>query len=459
MAGIAFEVQRLMRRGGLLGKAEAYTYAAAVGSGPWVLSICALLLIGMLTGGKSTGSQFVDTFQVCVTYMMAASLVMTGALQLAFARFIADRLYSREANAILPNLLGALLVVMGTAGVVGSCVLGIWFDGSLAYKQLLLAGVVTLCGIWIVMVFASAIKAYRQVLLSFLAGYGLTVGGALALEPFGIEGMLLGFALGQSLLLFLLLGMVANQYPSELPVSFAFLRKPRLMGSLMVAGLLYNGGIWIDKLVFWLDSGTGISVIGPLRASPIYDLPIFLSYLSLVPGMAVFLVRIELDFAGRCAAFIRTIEDGATLAQVLGAKASLVESIRRALVDVLLTQMVTAVVFIAFTAEILAVFGISPLYRALLWIDLVAVGLQMMVLIVLNVLFYLDEPRSAQKLCAIFAVSNLLFSWASLHAGPAFYGYGFASAGLLTAAIGLVELSRKLARLEYRTFMLQPAHY
>lgn len=459
MAGISIEIQRLMRSGGLLGQVQAYAYAAAVGSGPWVLSIFALLLVGLWVPRTPGRSLFVDDFQVCVTYMMAASLVLTGGLQLAFARFVADKLYQGQDEAVLPNLQGALLLAIGVSGTLGAAVLALAFDGSMLYRQLLLAGFVCLCAIWVVVVFASAIQAWRQVLVAFLVGYGLTTAGALALQGLGIEGMLLAFDLGQGVLLFLLLARVARQYPSARPLAFDFLRKPQLVRSLLVTGTLYGIGIWADKLVFWFDAGTGVPVRGPLRASPIYDLPIFLSYLSLVPGMAVFLVRVEIDFARSCAAFIRAIEGGGSLAQVMQAKAAVVASVHGALADVGLVQAVTAISLMAFAPEILAAFGISPMYRMLLCVDLLAVAVQMVVMVVLSILFYLDEPRAALQICAVFALANLVLSWATLQAGPAFYGYGFALAGLVTALLGLRLLSQKLQRLEFRTFMLQPVAY
>jgi polysaccharide biosynthesis protein PelG len=43
----------------------------------------------------------------------------------------------------------------------------------------------------------------------------------------------------------------------------------------------------------------------------------------------------------------------------------------------------------------------------------------------------------------------------TLSLGPAFYGYGFALALLATVVISMVFMEKKLATLEYETFMLQ----
>ena len=78
----------------------------------------------------------------------------------------------------------------------------------------------------------------------------------------------------------------------------------------MAVGLLYNLAIWIDKIVFWFAADTGMNVIGPLRASVIYDMPVFLAYLSIIPGMAVFLVRFETDFVEWYDKFYNAVREG-----------------------------------------------------------------------------------------------------------------------------------------------------
>lgn len=456
MAGIGFELRRMLQKESLGGRGQAYAFAAIIGSGPWVLSIVAILAIGLLSTGPNFPSGWVDQFQVSITYLMAFSLLLTSPLQLMFTRFVADRLFERRHRLILSNLFGALLVTFLSAGLVGTLALALWLDGSLLYRQCMLTGFVTLCGIWVVVIFASAIKAYEQILLVFLMGYGVTVGAALGLRDFGLEGLLLGFVVGQVCLLFALLVLVVRQYPADRLVSFDFLKRSQIYPSLIFTGLFYNAGAWVDKFLFWADPFAGVQVVGPLRASPIYDFPIFLSYLSLIPGMAVFLLRIETDFSEKCENFYRTITRGGTLAQVMAAKKELVQAVRLGMLAMLKVQGATTLILLLLGDELMQWFGIAPVYRTLLNIDLVAVVIQLLVLAVLNVLFYLDQRQAALRLCLLFFVSNALFSGLSLHLGPAFFGYGFAFAMVLTGSVGLAMLVRKLGQLEYETFMLQP---
>ena len=458
MAGIGFEMRRLLQKKSIVGQGQAYAYAAIIGNGPWVLSIVAILTVGLIqTHFNPVGaSDFVGRFQVAITYLMAFSLILTSPLQLMFTRFVADRLFEKRRHVVLANLFGALVVTLLASGLLGAVALALWFDGSLFYRQCMLTGFVILSCIWIVVIFASAIQHYHQIVLVFLIGYGITVGAALGLRDFGLTGLLLGFVIGQACLLFTLLALVARQYPGTLMVSFDFLKRDHIYPSLIFTGLFFNAGAWIDKFVFWADPTTGISVMGPLRASPIYDLPIFLSYLSLIPGMAVFLIRMETDFAEKCEKFYLTITRNGTLTQIMEAKKDLVESVRVGMLAMLKIQGATTMVLMMMSAELLSWFGISQTHRHLLNVALLAVLAKLMLLAILNVLFYLDQRQATLRLCLLFFVSNMLFSWLTLHLGPAFYGYGFAFSALLTACVGLAVLMQKLGQLEYETFMVQP---
>lgn len=89
-------------------------------------------------------------------------------------------------------------------------------------------------------------------------------------------------------------------------------------------------------------------------------------------------------------------------------------------------------------------------------IDIVAVGVQVLFMAILNVLFYLDRLRLALWLCLLFAASNLGLTLLSQHLGAVFYSYGYTLSLILVSMVGLVLLDREFARLTYQTFMLQP---
>jgi uncharacterized membrane protein len=456
MAGIGFELRRMMRRDSLTGVAKAYLYAGVISSGPLILSIIGMLLIGVLSLGKVVPDFLITQFQVSVTYLIAASLILTGFVQLAFTRFMSDRLFEKRVDLVLPNFNTIVLITTIASGVIGLIFAFTYFAHlSLGYRALMLTGFVILSNIWVAAIVLSSVKQYKHILGTFFIGYAVTVGAALMLNRHGLEGLLLGFVIGHFILLLGLSGLIYRNYPSDRFLSFEVFDRRFAYPSLIFVGFLYNFGVWLDKFMFWFGPGTGQAVIGPLRASAIYDIPVFISYLCVMPGMAVFLVRIEADFVEFYDEFYDAVRSGATLAHIQESRDMMVRTVRAGLFEILKIQAVVTLLIFAFGDWLLDKLGISTLYAPLLRIDVIAASLQVLFLGALNVFFYLDQRRTVLKLSFMFVVLNGVLTALTLHYGPGTYGYGFAGALLLTVLASVYLLDRKFEGLEYETYMLQ----
>jgi uncharacterized membrane protein len=457
LAGIGFELRKLLRRESLLGVMRAYGYAGLISSGPWVLSILGIMLVGVCSVGVVLPAERVRDFLVAVTYLMAASLILTGLLQLMFTRFIADRLFQRQKEVVLANLLGALTLTTLVAGGLGTVAVILFFRTSgPALRMLLVASFAVVSDVWMLVVLLSGLKSYRSVLAAFAIGYGVSVTASILLRHHSIEGLFAGYLLGQTTLLATMLALLVREYAiGPLIVSFAFLSPRQAFYSLMFTGFFYNLGIWADKLIFWFNPDTSEPALAPMRSSVIYDLPIFLSYLSTVPGMAVFLVRVETDFAEHYDLFFNAVRQGDTLPHIEHLRQGMTFYIRQGIYEIFKVQGLTVLLLLLAGPRLLAAIGISPLYLQLFYVDVVAVGVQVLLLAILNVLFYLDRRATALLMAILFTVLNFGLTRLTQWLGPAFYGYGFAGATALTSFIGVILLSRLLERLEYETFMLQ----
>ncbi len=457
MAGIGFELRKYLNDDSFTGTLKAYGFAGLISAGPWVLSIVGVMLIGIVAltqpvMGEGSGAG-VKQFTTSVTWVMGASLVLTGLLQLVFTRFVADRLYELQDSIINANLFGAMALtslVSGGAGLVLALTL---FTQSFAYEFLMLANFVTLSNIWIVVIFVAGLKRFKLILYAFAVGYGATIILSILLLPFGLIGLLAGLLTGHAILLLMMVGVVLPEYPVIFTVRFDFLQRKLIFPSLIAIGFFYNLGIWVDKLLFWLHPGTSEAIIGPLRTSLIYDLPIFLAYLSIIPGMAVFLLRIETDFAEAYEGFFDAVRGNATLQEIEMLGNSMVSAVREGLFQIVRVQGATILVLYLLGPTIIDWLGISDQYVHLYYIDLVGVGAQVLMLAVLNVLFYLDKLRDALLLTASLLVSNTVLTWITLQLGPQYYGYGFGLSMTVTAFIGIILLSREMDNIEYKTFM------
>ena len=454
MAGIGFELRKILSRDSYSATLRAYLYAGLISSGPWVLSIISVMLIGVISLGVVVPDNTVRQFLVTVTYLMASSLIYTGGAQLFFTGFFSDRLFEKKNDRILPNLLGIMLIVTLSSGVLASLVMGFMFDEPFAYRLLVLANFVTLCNLWLVIIFLSGMKAYNRILLVMLVGYSLMVLCAFFLRFLHMNGLLLALLIGHGSLLFMFLFDILREYPAKQLVAFDFLQRRQVFISLLVTGFCYNLGIWIDKFIFWFNPQTSSEVIGPLRASMLYDLPIFLAYLAIIPGMAVFLVRIETDFAEWYERVYSAIRGGQTLQHIGVLKEQMILAIRQGLLEICKVQGLTVVLLFLLAPAMLEWLGISAYYLQLFYVDLIGVSIQVVFMALLNVFFYLDKRAIVLELCVLFVVLNAALTLLSQYMGPTFYGYGFTLSLLVCVLLGLMRLSSSLEDLEYETFML-----
>lgn len=455
MAGVGVSMRTASRRTSLSGELAAYAYAGMISAGPLILSITGILLIGILSLPEMARPELLVQFQVSATYLTALSLIVTGPFQLSFTRFISDRIYKRQFSRVLSNYNGVTLVTTVVTGLLGlTAILTIFRDESLIYRVLMLLGFVTLSNLWISVIFLTSVKQYRAVFLFFLGGYAIAVTLAIMLNGYGLEGLLAGFVFGHVIILVGLVGLVNYKFRSDRYISMDVFDRRAFYVSLALIGFLFNLGVWLDKFMFWY-SATGQNVIGSLHASVIYDIPIFIAYLCIIPGMAVLFYRLETNFVVDQKQFFDAVRSGGTLQEIHDAHDAMVRSAKVALYEILKVQAVVALLIFAFGDKLLGLLGISMLYLPLLHIDVIGVSLQVLFLGILNIFFYIDRRNAVLCLTALFVALNGALTWFTLEIGPNLYGYGFAASLLVVVLVATYMLNRSFNLLEYQTYMLQ----
>lgn len=276
----------------------------------------------------------------------------------------------------MPNLHGLLLGVIAVAALLGSLALFVVFPGErLLYRLLMLAGFCVMCGVWVLAILLSGMKRYQAITVLFGGAYALIVVASLLMRPWGLEGLLGGFVLGNFVLLAGMWVMVVRDFsPKGRLIAFDFAERKLLYPSLVLVGLLYNVAIWADKFMFWYFPPTSEPIIGGLRASLIYDLPVFLSYLSIIPGMAVFLVRIETDFVEYYDKFYDAVRSGGSLEYIESMRDEMVYAIQQGLGEIAKIQTLAVLVTFVAGPALLDALGISSLYLPLLHVQVVGGG-------------------------------------------------------------------------------------
>ncbi len=153
--------------------------------------------------------------------------------------------------------------------------------------------------------------------------------------------------------------------------------------------------------------------------------------------------------------YYNAVHEGASLQHIERMRNAMVEAPRIGPWAIIWVQTIAAMLLFAVGAVVLAWLRISALYLPPLYVDVIAAGLQMVFMGVINVFFYLDRRLIVTGLVGGFVVLNVILTSVTLALNPAWYGYGFAGSQLVVALASLYLLDRKLDVLEYETFMLQ----
>jgi hypothetical protein len=113
------------------------------------------------------------------------------------------------------------------------------------------------------------------------------------------------------------------------------------------------------------------------------------------------------------------------------------------LYEIVKVQAIASLLLFVVGGWLLRLLGISELYLPLLYVDVIGASLQVVLLGVLNIYFYLDRRREVLMLTGTFVVLNFVLTRLTLSLGPAWYGYGFAVSLLIVVALALYLLDRK----------------
>lgn len=455
MAGIGFELRKLLVPRTYAGTLRAYLYAGVISTGPWIVSIVSIILLNLILQPVISEGERV-LFSTTITHSYALALIFTGALQYVLNRHAADLVSAEKTDRIFPNAIAALVLTAFLAIGVGGVLFGILTPEPLLFKFAAVSLFVYVSLIFVVANYLSVLLRFRAIVFGFLIGYALGCFGAwYGAKEWGIAAGIFGFALGHLVIFAVLLGCLRRELGSTSPTlaSWDFLGHFKKFPGLIACGFLYNLGIWIDKILFWHFSTENQVVSGILHASPEYDLAIYLSLLSIVPGLTVLFLRLETDFAGAFRKFFQSTNRDGRLQDILVAKEEMIASLRSGFLHLLSVQAIITLALLIYAGRIGDWLGIGALQKGIFQVTLIGAFLLMLFLALMTILFYLDDRKGALMACITFAAANAGLSFATVLANEAWYGVGFVVAAAAATFITAWRVNARIARFEYHVFL------
>lgn len=457
MAGIGFELTKILRKRTYGALAKAYAYAGVVGNGPWLIAVLCLGALGVLMA--RFGSQAdIRMFFVSISFVYALTLVFTGPVQVIVTRFAADQMFLGETGKIFPTFVVTLSWTCGIASVVGLVLFVGFVPGPLLFRLSAALLMVLVSGMWITGIFLTVLKNYSAVLIAFAAGFLWSLVAATAGAYYDSGLAMFGLAFGHAILLVLLFRSVYLEVGAKGLDGESLGPYFTKYWDLALGGLLYNLGIWGDKFLFWWVDPGAEHVGGILYAAPVYDKVVYFSLLTIVPGMAVFLLKLETEFAAQSQLFIQHVLKKGTLSQILAYQQAMILSLRESFTLLLKVQGLCTGLVLLCTHQILPMLGLGAIQAGVFQVSLLGVFLLVIMLSLMTVLYYLDKRRDAMYAAGIFAGLNIVGTLLTIQAGEQWHGFGFLIAIAVAVGYSMIRVNRHLTNLDYDTFTSQPLY-
>lgn len=458
MAGIGFEIKKLLNNKGIFSALGGYFFAVFASVGPVLCTTTYMMIIRTIFRqvGLSTYKQ--SLMFGGLMYAFLGALLISSLINMVLSRYVADCLYTGHEEKIFPSLLGAMALCATICGVI-SFPLMILVDLPPLFELLIYFHLVSMSLAYIVMVYVSAVKDYFKVSLSFLLGTGFGVSLALLL----IVGMKLDIiysvllaTIANFTLTTIMLVYYVNTFFKERDKSyFDFLRYfkkfPRLIGT----SFFYMLSLFVHNMIIW-TTDISMNIKGIFYMSPSYDFPAFIALMTVLPAMVIFVVKTETSFFGDYKEYIKMLSGGGTLKDLKAASKNMVTNMYNKLIQLLQIQLIISSVAIVLSRYLFPLIGLGD--ESIVFFGYLAVGYFCIIAIhiISTIILYFDDRKSAYQIMVFFLVSHIACVVASVYIGEKVYGLGTTVSGIITLIFAFIKMRSVLSDLNYRLYCSQP---
>lgn len=456
MAGVGFRLTKYFTEKDFYKNLKGSLYSIIISSGPWLISVMTIAILSIFARRNLDDKELL-VFRSVINYSFAFSLILFGLVELPLTRYLADKLYIDDKSSFRNVFLMICVLFIVICAVVGGTFYS-FFDWGFDLILMCIGLLVSIILTWHTMIFLSAAKHFHQIVISFFLGaISSTVFGLVFGYFYGLIGYIGGYTLGQILLAIFLTRNLFVEFPEYNYITFEFTDYFYRYRNMIFIGFFYYLGIWADKFVFWFGS-QGTHVEGLFYTSQSYDTAIFLSYLSIVPSLAVFLVNVETNFYIKYAFFFRSIQKKNDLRFIESAGRDIIQSFQDTFGAMIRLQAFLTIAFWAFSDVIIQSLLLPQTLVPIFKYGLIGSFFQVLFLVINIVLLYFKESQKVMKNYFFFFVLNFGLSQGLLMINPSlqFHGMGYLIASFLTFIVSFWSLNNTLKYLNYITFMRQP---
>ena len=450
MAGIGFELNKLAKRDDLLGIAGAYFHSAFAIAGPWLFTVVALALTTYLYGG--TDSIEMLNFRGIIVYNFSFSLAFSAPVYFIMTRYLADQIHVKNVTSVPTAMLESMIVVFLFNLAAAIFFYGIYFNMPLSLRLAAFANMFLIAAVWLLSVYLTALKDFSAVTWTFILGMAVAVFAAYMFGDRHAAGLVVGYNIGLSLIVFMLAARIFSEYPYHLTHDFALKPFWSKYWELAVGGFFFNCALWVDKWIMWF-APEAVVLPSKLRFFPDYDSAMFLAAMSILPTIALFVFSIETDFFHHYRRFYGNILAHASLRRIRHFHQRIIESISEGGRNLVVLQGVAAVLLILLAPQIFEKIHMFFVQLGIFRLGVLGSFFEVLILFITIILSYFDCRRYNMVIFLFYFLSNTLLTLVCMQMGYEWYGYGFFLASALTFCLATAILALHVRNLPYHAFI------
>lgn len=453
MAGIGFKLRKLIKDNHFFWGIKTISFSSIVIAGPMILCILLIAVAQYFLYRMNTPYFERELFLAGTLYSFIFSQLLTGGIIMLVTRYLADQLYKGKNENVLASLYGIVAIALLFGGITGI----IFYSFSpldLAFKMFSYLFFMELAIIWLLSIYISAIKNYMQIARGFLIGVvvsGLAIWFCYgALNMVTATQMFICMDIGFFITILLFFRHIRKRFPVNNHRYFDFLVYLEKYPSLFLIGLFYTIGLYGHIFIVW-GSKLQKVVSDTFIIAPIYDVPIFYAYLTVLPAMIMFVVSVETSFHEKYKTLYSKILGSFPYQEIKDAQSKTFKVLSREFVLIMEVQLFFTICAIALGTRLL------PLTIEQVDIfNIVVIGnfFFIMMFIVLQILLYFDDRKGALFVMSSYVIAILTLTPITIM----FESYGLSCfiAGLIGLGLSLARLYHFSKNFDYYTYCSQP---
>ena len=459
MAGIGFELKKLFSAKGMIATLRAYGYATMVCAGPMLLGFTLLLIIMYIADKSGSSRHDRELLVSMVTYALLASLTVTSLFSMLTSRFLADMVYLKEYNSIIPSFYGSLCIMLILGGV--SYGIFLFFSGViLMYKLLSFLLFMTLIVVWTEINYLTAIKDYRSIILAFAVSLLLSVFLAVifvwGFRIHVVISMMSALILGYGVMSVWYFILIYKYFPEGFGTSMKFMSWFDQTPQLGLIGFFITLGLFGHLVIMW-TSRIRVQVEGLFYGAPMHDVSAIFAFFSILITTVNFVTSVETRFYPKYKDYFSLFNDGGSIVNIDLAEKDMLRVLSEELGYLAQKQLLATLMFIIIGTIVLPMLPLGFNSEMLRIYRTLCAGYAFYAIAnsIMLVSQYFDDMKGALMGAAVFAIFTNLCTFLMRNLPSSFYGFGFVLGSALFCLVAWYRLCFYLHKLKYHVLSQQ----